>query len=309
MSESNQTIVRYVPEVTYGVTPTDDPGWKPLLINSEGLNVGPVVQQSQRIRGTDRMPADLKKTNVQTGGPCALELSFGDFDDFIEAAMYGTWATDVVTVGTDQKSFTIEKEFGDLTSKFIQLKGCRVGQLDLSFAVDAIVTGQVVFAGATGLEAATSLVGAGSEASPSGNEIMAGNVDMDSVTYDGTSMASSGIIPMRIDLSINNNLRPNYSLLSADGPVDQKAGTAQIGGVLECYLADESWEIYQDMLGNTAVSLAWTITDSTGKGYTFTIPKVKLSGPAPAAGGLDQDNMIRADWVATETACTITRIP
>lgn len=308
MSESNRTQLRYVPEVTYGVTPINDPGWKPIPFNSEGLNVGPTTVQSQRIRGTDRMPADLKKTGIEVGGPVAIEFSFGDFDDFLEAAMYGTWATNVLTLGTTRKSFTLEKQFADLTSKFIQLKGCCVGQLDLSFAVDEIVTGSMQFMGANGLEAASSLVGTGSEAAPSGNEVFAGNVDMDSVTYDGTSMASSGIIPLRIDLSINNALRARRSLLSQT-PVDTRAGTARVSGVLECYVADESWEIYQDMLNNTAVSLAWTATDSGGSGYTFSLGEVKVTGPAPGAGGLDQDNMIRAEFLAINTAPVITRIP
>lgn len=308
MSESNRTQLRYVPESTYGETPVDDAGWKPIPFNSEGLNVGPVTTQSQRIRGTDRMPSDLKKVNTTVGGPVAIEFSFGDFDDFLEAAMSTTWAGDVLTAGLVAKSFTVEKEFSDLTDKFIQLKGCRVGQFDLSFVINEIVTGSMVLAGADGLEASASLVGSGSEAAPSGNDVLAGNVDTDQILYDGTDISSSGIVITRIDLSINNTLRPNYSLASQT-PIDQKSGTHRFTGTIEAYLSDEAWEIYQDMLTNTEVSLEWTFTDAAGKGYTIELPKIKISGDAPGAAGQDQDNMIRGEFLAIESPPIITRIP
>ncbi len=308
MSESNRTILRYVPEVTYGVTPVDDAGWKPIPFNSESLNVGPETTQSQRIRGTDRMPADMKKVNTNVGGQVGIEFSFADFDDFLEAAMGGTYSTDTLTAASVSHSFTIEKEFSDLTNHFIQLKGCRVGQLDLSFGINELVTGSITFAGADGLEAAASLVGSGSESAATGNDVFAGNVDTDSVTYDGTLISTSGIIITRIDLSINNTLRPNYSLDSVT-PVDQKTGTHRFTGTIEAYVADESWEIYEDMLANTEVALAWTFTDDASKGYTISLPKIKLSGEAPGAAGIDQDNMIRAEFLAIETPPVITRIP
>ncbi len=51
------------------------------------------------------------------------------------------------------------------------------------------------------------------------------------------------------------------------------------------------------------------VTDDAGKGYTYNMPKNKVTGSAHATSGLDQDNMIRADWQAVETAVVITRIP
>lgn len=385
--------MRYVPEVTYGVTPVDDGGWKPIPFNSENLNVGPATTQSQRIRGSDRMPADLKKVNINVAGPVGLELSAVDYDDFIKGVMMAAyiekatisdttlsvdepsaefrdsnsgfitagfevgdvfdttnfttgannanWTVLTVTAGvivvTDStgmvieaagaaatmatgtnhlvaglddtvNQFTIEKQFSDLTNKYIQIKGCRVGQLDLSFVIDEIVTGTITFAGATGLEASASLVGSGSESAATGQDVLAGNVDTDFVLYDGVDIASSGIVITRIDLSINNTLRPNKSLTS-EAPIDQKAGTHRFTGTIECYVEDESWEIYQDMLNNVEVSLKWKVTGSDGKGYIFNLPKIKVFGDAPSAQGLDQDNMIRAEFLAIETPPTISRIP
>lgn len=394
MSESNRTQLRYVPEVTYGVTPVDDGGWKPLPFNSESMNVGPATTQSQRIRGTDRMPADLKKVNTNVGGQVGMELSGVDFDDFIQGAMAAAWAQKATITGTtlavdeptgtftdsgsgfitagftkgdfitttaftnggnnatwtiktvvagtitvetktgmvteaagatatiatsatghvvagsvsSVNQFTIEKQFADLTNKYIQLKGCRVGQIDLSFVINEIVTGNITFGGATGLEAAASLVGSGSEAAASGNDVLAGNVDTDFVLYDGVDIATSGIVITRIDLSINNSLRPNHSLTSQN-PIDQKTGTHRFSGTIEAYIDNNSWEIYQDMLNNTEVALVFKVSDTGGKGYIVNLPKIKVSGDAPGAAGLDQDNMVRAEFLAIETAPQITRLP
>lgn len=309
MSESNQIIVRYVPEVIYGTTPVDDPGWKLIPQNDEGLGSNPITVESQRIRGVDRMPADQVTVNLETAGNTDFELSYGDFDDFIEAAMCGTWATDAVTLGNDDKSFSIEKEFSDLsTPKFILMRGMRVGQLDLNFTFGQLVTGTVMFMGSTSAEGESSAVGTGSVAALSGNDIMAANVDMDSVTYDGTSIASSGIEIESISMSINNNLRPRNNIIS-QSPTDQRKGTGRITGTIRAYVSTAAWDLYQKMLANAATSLVWTITDGTGKGYTFNLPNIKLSGQAPSGSGIDTDAMVEANFLAIQTAPTITRIP
>ena len=305
MSESNRIIIRAVKEVTVGTTPIDDAGWVTIPQNGDSLSATPDTVQSQRIRGTDRMPTDLKKVSETNGGGVDFELSYGDFDTWLEAAMRDTWTTDAISVGTTINAYTIEKEFADLT-KFVQIKGCQVSQMSLTFTFGSIVTGSIAFSGLTGYESATSLVGTGSTAAISANPIMAGNVDMDSITYDGAAVGN--IVIRELTLDINNNLRPNNSLLSV-AAVDQKAGTANVSGHISAYVGADSWAMYTDMLGNTAVDLAWTITDAAGKGYTFSLPNIKLSGPAPAGSGENTDVMMEADFLCIVTSPTITRIP
>ena len=380
MSESNRVIVRAVAESTAGTTPTDSADWITIPQNSDSLNAGPNTVQSQRIRGTDRMPTDLKQVSNEVAGGVEFELSYADFDVWLAAAMRdtsasstadvaavavsdtftdalsgfltagfavgdtivttnfvtpannATWTILTVTagvitvaetgiiaddtaaavniekslkVGTDVATFTVEKEFADIT-KFVQMKGCQVGQMSLTFVFGQIVTGSMTFGGLTGLASGTSLVGSGSTAAISSNSILAANVDMDSITYDGSAVGN--IVIREISLDINNNLRPNNSLLSISA-VDQKAGTAQVTGSLSAYVGTDSWDIYDKMLANTATSLVWTITDSAGTGYIFNLPNIKLTGSAPAGSGENQDVMIEADFTCIVTTPTITRIP
>jgi hypothetical protein len=306
MSESNQVLVRYVPEVTYGDTPVDDTGWKTLPQNSDSISAKPITVESQRIV-TTRLPADKVKVSLEAGGGIDYELSFADFDDMLEAAMCATWSTDVLTLGTVDHSFTVEKEFTDLT-RFVQVQGARVDTLNLNFRFGEIVTGSLLFAGNNGIAASTSLVGSGSTAGISANAIMAANVDMDSVTYDGVSIATSGIEVEEITLSIANNMRPITNILN-QAPVNQAKGTARVTGRMRAYLSTAAWALYTDMLANNGVDLAWTITDGAGKGYTFNLPNIKLDGEAPAGGGLDQDVMVEPNFAVITTAPTITRIP
>jgi hypothetical protein len=307
MSESNRTLIRYVPEITYGTTPVSDPGWKIIPHNSDSLNSKPIVTESARIR-TDRMVQDQIKVSEENSGSVDFELSYGDFDDLLEAVMCDAWTTNVLEFGTTDFSFTLEKEFSDLTPHYMQIKGARVDKLDLSFKFGEVVKGSVAFAGQKGFQSTTSLVGAGSTAAVSANPIMAGNVDMDTVTFDGTSIATSGIVVDEITLSIANGMRPNNSLISAS-PVDQKKGTGRISGRMRCYASVAAWAVFTKMLANSQTSLSWVIKDAALKGYTFTLPAIKLSGNAPAAGGQDQDIMIDAEFLCISTKPTITRHP
>lgn len=305
MSESNRIIIRAVPEVTPGTTPVDDAGWFIIPQNGDSLTASPETVQSQRIRGTDRLPYDLVQVGNNVGGGVDIELSMEDFDVLLAAAMRNDWATDVLSVGTDKPTFTIEKEHADI-SKFLQLKGCQLSQLDLSFTAKQIVTGNMQFLGLTAVaDGSTSLVGAGSVAALSGNDVLAANVDMQSISYDGSPVGS--MVVRQIDLSINNNLRTNDSLL-AIAAADVLAGTANVSGRLSLYTSADGWAVYEDMLANEAVSLAWTIQDAAGNSYAFNLPQIKLSGTGPTGPGENQDSMIEVDFLCVQTTPTITRV-
>ena len=89
--------LNFVPEVTWGTTP-GTPSMKKVRMTSESL-AGSIEQiQSQEIRG-DRMIAAVARGAVDVRGAFNYEFSYGAFDDFIEAALFGEWdiATKTVT--------------------------------------------------------------------------------------------------------------------------------------------------------------------------------------------------------------------
>lgn len=303
MAESNQVTLRYIPEVTYGTTPVDGT-WQAIRYTSESLSGTPNTVTSSEIR-SDRQVADQIKVGLEVSGGIDFELSATSYDDFIEAAMCGTWTTDVVTVGTTDRSFSLEKEFGDI-SRFVQLSGMRVGGMSLSLAYGSIITGSFTFAGNGVTTATTSLVGLGSTTAATTTGVLNASSDVGTVSIDGVA---TNICINSLNLNLDNGLRA-IECIGSDAPKDQRKGTSNITGSVEMYLDTDSFLLYGDVLTQTAMSLEYTVTDGTNS-YTFKLPNIKLSGEAPTSTGLDSDVMVSFDFTAlqdaTETALEITR--
>lgn len=98
--------MRYIPEVTPGVTPNSG---NMVNLRSTGptfkFNVS--YDTSKEIRA-DRTTADMTPVSAEASGGLGIELSFREYDPFIEAVLQGTWGTSVnvaqscsVAVSTD----------------------------------------------------------------------------------------------------------------------------------------------------------------------------------------------------------------
>lgn len=66
--------------------------YKSTRFTSEGLEQSTDTVESSEIR-PDRQVSCMKRTSVSAGGPINVELSYGTYDDFIEAALMGAWST------------------------------------------------------------------------------------------------------------------------------------------------------------------------------------------------------------------------
>lgn len=300
-SDSNSVVLRYVPEVTYNVTPVDDTGWKTVRYVSETNTASAETTTSNEIR-QDRARSDMPKVNTAVTGGFNFEFSANSFDDFIEAVLGGTWAQDgvnlwdIVEQGTKYRSFTFEKEYGDLaTVEYLQIKGMRVGTFSLSLAFGSIVTGTIGLAGADATTAQVSLVGAGSVSPATTTEVMNASSDVGSIKVDGveTTMCLTGL-----DLNIENNLRA-INCIGRDTPKDQKWGTCDITGSATIHLDNEAFDMYKAALANNEASIEYTITDGTNS-VMFFLPRVKLSGEAPQSGGLNQDVTVTVNFTALQ---------
>jgi len=290
MSDSNRGLLRYISEVTYGTTPTNGT-WDLLRFTGESLTASPVTVQSSEIR-SDRLINDLKKVNETISGGVDLEFSTDTFDDLIEAAMCGTWTTDVLKTGLVDRSFSIEKELGDI-SRFALFKGMRVGQWSLSLAFGSIVTGTFTFAGSGATVGATSAVGTGSTNAATTTSVLNASSDVSNVKIDGVA---TNVCIQTITLDVNNNLREQNCIGSA-APSDQNKGSSTITGTMEVYASPDSFDLYGVSLANSSIELEYTVTDGVNS-YTFLIPNARLSGDTPMIGGLDTDVMHTINFTA-----------
>lgn len=91
MADSSRHNLYYVPEVTYGLTPAT-PALNKLRHTGCNLGLSKNTVVSEEIR-SDRQIADFRHGTKQTGGDFNAELSFGSFDDILEAVMCDTWST------------------------------------------------------------------------------------------------------------------------------------------------------------------------------------------------------------------------
>lgn len=87
-ADTSQVVVRYMPEVTWGTIPST--ALKELRLTGESLKLDKQLTQSEEIR-SDRQITDVITTKVEPMGGTNHELSYAALDDFIEAALYGTW--------------------------------------------------------------------------------------------------------------------------------------------------------------------------------------------------------------------------
>lgn len=304
MSSADQAALRYVAEVTPGTTPTDDLNWQELRFSSEDLGSNPQTAQSEEIV-SHRQETDLAVVGSNVGGGFGFDLSMDTYDDFLEALLGGTWTTDVLSVGSTKRSFTIEKEFTDLSSEqFMAYKGMFVNTLSLTLEWGSIVSGNFAMLGMSSEAPASSLVGAGSSAAATATPVMEASAGLTSLQLGGSETTE---LARRITLNITNNLRPVEAMKSV-GPSDLRLGTIQITGTIQVYHAGTGiWTLLQD---NTAHSMQFTLSKNS-ETYQFDIPNLKFESGDPQASGKNTDVMpdynFRGLYDATDTALKITR--
>jgi len=299
MSSSNQVTVRYVPEVTPGTTPADDAGWKELGFISENLTASPQTNEIDEIN-SDRMDTDLLSNGYSVSGGVQGRLRYSMWDDFMEAALGGTWTTNVLKVGAVSRHFSFEKEFGDLTNKFLAFKGMKCSSAQMNFDRQNGVTMDFQFMGlSTVTDGSSSLVGSGSSASPTTNEIMNAAGDVGTINVGG---AGSTICFRNISLNINNNVQPRMCM-GSEGPSAVTEFASRITGSLEVYLDDDAFAWLSSLIDQTTEDVEWTVTDGTNT-YTFNMPKIKFSGQLPVIGGGNQEIMLPLDFTVLKDSGT-----
>lgn len=269
-----QHSLHYVAETTYGTTPST-PSFSPLPHTGTTLAVTKDAVESEKIRG-DRQVEDFRHGNKTVGGDITAELEYEAFDDLLEAALCGTWSTDVLKAGTTRRSFTIQRKFGDLaTPEFHTYKGCEINSLALSVSPNAMVTTTFGIIGKD-LTLGTSAIAGSTFGTDSGN------TPFDSFTGSISEGGSSIATVTAIELSLENGIEPLFSVGSQT--TNRPAiGRSRLTGTLTTYF--ESKALYEKFLNETASSIVLTLTDVDGNDYVITIPNVKYNSGQPDVAG------------------------
>lgn len=89
LATSSRLSFKVKPEVVFG-TPVNASACTALRIAGESLDFNIKTDTSKEIR-SDRQTTDLVLTGAEASGGFTFELSYGEFDPFIEASLQGTW--------------------------------------------------------------------------------------------------------------------------------------------------------------------------------------------------------------------------
>jgi len=268
-------------DTTYGTTPTS-PTFIDARHTSCSLGLSKTSLESAEIRA-DRQIAHFRHGNKSVAGDIGIELSYGTFDDLLEAALGGTWDVDTPSAGIDQlqagttrRSFTFERKFANLSvPEWHRYTGAEVNTLSLTVTPDAIVTGTMGIV-AQDVAIGTAILSGATYGSATTTE------PFDSFTGSITEGGGAIGTVTSLEMTLENGLSPLFAVGSAttDQPV---IGKSRVTGTLTTYF--QSKTLLDKFINETASSLVFILEDLAGNTYDFTLPNIKYTGGQPDVEG------------------------
>jgi len=193
--------------------------------------------------------------------------------------------------GVTQSSFTLEKEFTDVT-QFLAYTGMTPSRWTLNVESGSFVGGSFEFLGKSGVRGASTVM-PGTKAASLAYPVMNAVGNVVNILEGGSLLTGTFIKSM--SLTLDNSLR-GQDAIGTLGNVGIGSGTVGITGSLELYFADGT--LYDKFINNTDTSLSFRLNDSAGRGYVITLPRVKYSDAQIMAGAINQDVMVSMQFQA-----------
>lgn len=260
-STGSRARLGFIAEVTPGTTPLT-PSLLALPFRQFGIELSKDVLEDPSIR-SDRMEVYNRHGNKRVSGSAQFTHAPGTFDDFLAAAMYSDWATNVLKVGTTEKSFTLEHGQLDV-DQYRVFTGCHVNSFKMSVPGNGLVNTEVNFIGTGGSLSGTPL------------DATVPNVTegVPFVHLDGTFSEGGSTIGFMtaIEWTLENNLTANYALGSSSAR-SVTYGMSKIAGTVDAYF--ENGALVGKFINETESSLSYTLT-SGAVSQTYLFPRVKF---------------------------------
>jgi hypothetical protein len=224
-------------------------------------------------------------------GPGDMADETGDADEVVTVPDYIDW-------GTTDASFTIAKDFLDLTDKSLTYRGMRVAGLGMDFKYGDIATVVFTMAG-TGYEVPVTPLTDGRTINSGGTEdSLNATSDLGLIMVDGaqTTYAIEGL-----NIKVDNGIIPVNSVGHL-APRDQKPTGLKVDVSLDIYLEDANFNFHAKKLAQTPIDIAYFVRDSNGKGYAVHLPAVQLSFDDAAGSGRGSLTKLTAAGMAKKDA-------
>lgn len=261
----------YIAEVTYGTTPAT-PAFQIINPTKHSLGLEKDGYQSETIR-SDRQIDDFRHGVRQASGEIGIEMRADSFDDLLQAALMGTWSTNVLKAGTTRRSFTFERYFSDI-GRYRRSTGCEINGFSLECPATGIATGSFTVIGKDDTGAGSAIASSTYTADPSPNV-------MDGLTGTITVGGVSSAVITSIKITLENGIE-NQAVIGSDTRIRGAAGRSKITGEVSAfYDADTLLDAFDN---ETETSIEFTLTDGANS-FTFELPRIKFTGGKPEVGG------------------------
>ena len=117
MSDASRVQLAYGAEVSWGTIPAI--AFQETRMTGEGLNFNIQNITSDEIR-SDRQITDLVQVDAEAAGPINVEMSYGTYDDFLEAALFSAgWSAAVAVSETDISASNADNSFNTVAGDFV----------------------------------------------------------------------------------------------------------------------------------------------------------------------------------------------
>ena len=183
---------------------------------------------------------------------------------------------DQLIAGTTRRSFSILRDFSELTSGRYQLyPGCEYNTGSYTAGLDSIVTMSYGILG-KGQTSSASAPGSSTFGSATTTEPM--------VPTDGC-VSSDGVVSAIItalDFSIDNGMETKFNLCS-DETAQPGQGMSNATGNITAYFDNDT--LLNLFLNETVSTLKQELTDAAGNTFAVYFPKIKYNGGQPDVGG------------------------
>ncbi len=231
-----------------------------------------------------------------------VEAGFGNEASMIDETgdaderCFGRW----ITNGTTARSYTVEKEFDDI-SEWVYLKGMRLGGLSLNISVGEIVTGTINFLGKGDLP---------DPASESTRTSGATTLDADTTTQLNATenvgnLFENGVALTTclnsISIELTNNLRA-INCVGSKFPNEINAGFVDVTGTVEAYFVDEA--LFDAFVQHDQSSLIFSLTDGDGNMIFVTLPRIYFGSGSPMSPGGNEDVLLSMEITAIREQVT-----
>ena len=284
--------VRYTRETVAGTTPST-PKLKEIPHTGCALELARDTLTSNSLR-SDRQIAFIRTGTDKVSGGIDFELCGGIYDEFIEAALAGTWTENVLKAGTAKHSFTIERAFTDIGQYKIN-RGCYVNQLTLSVKPSAVVTGSFDIVGL----GTTLASGPLDSAYTAADECDPFDSFTGSLLIDDEEVA----VVTGIDLTLANGIEAKFPLFSRQA-VSVGYGKSTLSGTLSAFFTDKTF--VEKFVNDAKVKIAFTLTRGDFS-YAFLIPHATLTNAGTSVQG-EGEISLDLPWSASLDATTGTNI-